>query len=205
MNLVNPDEWHQMMVDKGHDLGDGGEDAEDDEPPRKVFLFRNKKLARFLIAEFQKSRSDLRRKEIPTWKTSTGPLQDSTEDETQVQSVGSSAMRTSQKRNMENRLERRLQVLSVSKAFPLASYRRPAAGQILAITDQPDTLRTLLSQTVRQVIKYAISVSTYIKVTKTLPTFCGIFIRTTCELNQKAYADRMKEDIVFQKDVAGMV
>jgi len=43
-------------------------------------------------------------------------------------------------------------VLSVSKEFPEAAYRRPAAGQMLGITDQPDKLRTVLSYTVCQVI-----------------------------------------------------
>jgi hypothetical protein len=43
-------------------------------------------------------------------------------------------------------------LLSVSKEFPDASYRRPAAGQMLGITDQPDKLCMLLSYAVRQVI-----------------------------------------------------
>jgi len=158
--------------------------------------------------EFQKSRLDRRREEIPTWENRPEPLRDSAENEAQVEMAESSATRTSQRkkrRSEENRLERRLQVLSVTKDFPLALYRRPAPGRTLGITGQPDTLRTLLSYAARQVIKYAISVGTYIEATKTHSTLCKVFLRTTRELNQKVYADRIKADIVFQKDVARMV
>jgi hypothetical protein len=96
-------------------------------------------------------------------------------------------------------------VLSVSKEFPDASYRRPAAGQMLGITDQPDMLRTVLSYTVRQVTRHAISKSTYIDVTKTNSILCKIFMRTARSLHQSVFADRMKADVIFQKDVAGMV
>ena len=97
------------------------------------------------------------------------------------------------------------QLLSISKEFPDASYRRPAAGQMLGITDQPDKLRMLLSCAVRQVIRHAISKSTYIEMTKTHSTLCKIFMQTARSLGQSTFADRMKADVIFQKDVAGMV
>lgn len=96
-------------------------------------------------------------------------------------------------------------VLSVSKEFPDASYRRPAAGQMLGITDQPDKLRMVLSYTVRQVVRHAISKSTYIEMTKMHSTLCKIFMQTARSLGQNTFADRMKADVIFQKDVAGMV
>ena len=96
-------------------------------------------------------------------------------------------------------------VLSVNKEFPNASYRRPAPGQMLGITDQPDTLRIVLSYTVRQVIRHAISKSTYIKMTKMHSILCKIFIQTARSLHQDAFADRIKADVIFQKDVAAMV
>ena len=96
-------------------------------------------------------------------------------------------------------------LLSVSKEFPDASYRRPAAGQMLGITDQPDKLRMLLSFAVRQVIRHAISKGTYIEMTKTHSTLCKIFMQTARSLGQNMFADHMKADVIFQKDVAGMV
>jgi hypothetical protein len=96
-------------------------------------------------------------------------------------------------------------ILSVSKEFPDASYRRPAAGQMLGITDQPDKLRMVLSYTVRQVIRHAISESTYIEMKETHSILCKIFMRTARSLGQNAFVDRMKADVIFQKDVAGMV
>lgn len=96
-------------------------------------------------------------------------------------------------------------VLSVSKEFPEASYRRPAAGQMLGITGQPRMLRTVLSCTVSQVTRHAISEGAYIEMTKTHSTLCKIFIKTARALSQNALADRMKVDPIFQKDVAGMV
>jgi len=96
-------------------------------------------------------------------------------------------------------------VLSVSKEFPEAAYRRPAAGQMLGITDQPDKLRTVLSHAVRQVIRHAISETTYIEMTKTHSILCKIFMQTARNLGQSAFANRMKADVLFQKDVAGMV
>lgn len=96
-------------------------------------------------------------------------------------------------------------VLSVSKEFPDASYRRPAGGQMLGINDQPDKLRIVLSYTVRQVIRHAISKSTYIEITKTHSILCKIFMQTARSLGQNTFADRMKADVLFQKDVAGMV
>jgi hypothetical protein len=87
----------------------------------------------------------------------------------------------------------------------LALYHRPAAGQTLGITDQPDTLQIVLSSTVRRVIEYAISVNTYIPVAETRTILCGFFICTAHELKQEAYADRIKAEVHFQKDVARMV
>jgi len=96
-------------------------------------------------------------------------------------------------------------VLSASKEFPRASYRRPAAGQTLGITDQPDELRMVLSCTVRQVIRHAISKSMYIEMTKMHSILCKIFMQTARNLGQNTFVDRMKADGIFQKDVAGMV
>ena len=96
-------------------------------------------------------------------------------------------------------------VLSVSKEFPEASYYRPAAGQTLGITNQPDKLRTVLSCTVRQVIRHAISESTYIEISKTHSILCKIFMKTARGLGLNVFADRIKADVIFQKDVAAMV
>jgi hypothetical protein len=109
----------------------------------------------------------------------------------------------SQKR--KNYRDSGLRELSVNKEFPDASYRCPAAGQMLRITDQPDKLRVVLSHTVRQVIWHAISKSTYIEMTKTHSILCKIFMQTACSLHQDVFADRIKADVIFQKDVAGMV
>jgi hypothetical protein len=156
--------------------------------------------------KFQKSRMELCRGEIPTW-TQRPVLPGDPEAESSVQAATSRSTPTSQKRkrnpNRDNRVEQR--VLNVSDQFPLASYRRPAAGQILGIIGQPDNLRSLLTYTVRHVIKYAILVNTYIEMKKAHPTLCGIFMLTVHKLKQQVYADWMEEDKQFQKDVAGMV
>ena len=93
------------------------------------------------------------------------------------------------------------QALSTSKEFPDASYHRPAAGQTLSITDQPDKMRTVLSYTVRQAIRHAVSKSTYIEITKSHSILCKIFVNTACSLGQSTFADHMKADVMFQKDV----
>lgn len=95
--------------------------------------------------------------------------------------------------------------LSVSKEFPDASYHRPAAGQILGINDQPEVLRNVLSTTVGQVIRHAISKSTYIKMTDVSSTFYKIFKDTARRMRQEAFADRIRVDIIFRKDVTAMV
>ncbi|KAI0000682.1 hypothetical protein BJV74DRAFT_794362 [Russula compacta] len=96
-------------------------------------------------------------------------------------------------------------VLSVSKEFPDASYHHPAVGQVLGITDQPDRLCMVLSYTVCQVIQHAISKSTYIKMARTNSTLCKVFIQTTCSLGQNVFADCMKVNVSFQKNVARML
>lgn len=133
--------------------------------------------------------------QIPTWNEPSEPC-NSGEDELTAETSG---------RKRKYHRDSGPRVLSVSKEFPDASYRRPAAGQIIGITDQPDTLHMVLSYTVRQVIRHAISKSTYIMMTKTHSTLCKIFMNTACSLGQNAFADRMKVDVIFQKDVAGMV
>jgi len=97
------------------------------------------------------------------------------------------------------------QVLSVSKEFPDASYHCPAAGQMLGITDQLDKLCMVLSYTVCQVIRHAISKSTYIEMTKTNSILCKIFIQTAHSLGLSVFADHIKANVIFQKDVAVMV
>lgn len=96
-------------------------------------------------------------------------------------------------------------VLSANNEFPDASYIRPAVGQVLGITDQPDNLGMVLSFAVRQVIRHAISKGTYISTAKTHSTLCKIFMQTARRLGQHAFADRLRVDVDLQKDVVMMV
>jgi len=95
--------------------------------------------------------------------------------------------------------------LSISEQFPKAPYCRPAPGQALGINDQPENLRMMLSYVVRRVIRHAISESMYIKMEVTHSTLCRIFIQTARTLSGHAYADRIKGDVIFQKDMTAMV
>jgi hypothetical protein len=176
---------------------------------KRYLCFENrKKLARALIIQFQKSCSNRRHEEIPIWKEQSEPLQGLAEDDTLVLAADTSAMQTSRKRNRkfnESHLEQCVQILSVSKKFPLVLYHCTTPGQTLGITDQLDTLRIVLSSTIHRVIEYVISVNTYIPVAETRTILCGLFIHTARKLKQEAYANRIKADVYFQKDVAGMV
>ena len=136
--------------------------------------------------------------QIPTWKEVPEPG-DSDEDKLAVET----SLAAGQKRKF--RRDSGPRVLSTSNEFPDASYLRPAAGQVLGITDQPDKLRMVLSFSVRQVIRHAISKSTYIATAKTHSTLCKIFMQTARSLGQHAFADRLRADVNFQKDVVVMV